>query len=132
MFRAMLAQSIDQEPDMEACGEAGNIHDAMVLIERSLPDLAVVDINLQGSCGLELVINLKARRIQLPVLVLSMHAEALYAERVLRASSSSGVGVSSSTSCSRAQTTARSASKVVSPAATAAWTSIHTLTTCTR
>jgi DNA-binding NarL/FixJ family response regulator len=85
IFRAMLAQLIDQEPDMEACGEADNIGDAMILIERSCPDLAIVDIALQGSCGLELIKDLKARRIHLPVLVLSMHAEALYAERVLRA-----------------------------------------------
>lgn len=85
MFRTMLAQLISQEPGMEVCGEVDNITDAMDLIEQSLPDMAVVDITLHGSSGLELIKNLKARRIHLPVLVLSMHAEALYAERVLRA-----------------------------------------------
>lgn len=85
MFRTMLAQLIGQEPGMEVCGEVDNITDAMDLIAQSLPDMAVVDITLHGSSGLELIKNLKARRILLPVLVLSMHAEALYAERVLRA-----------------------------------------------
>lgn len=85
LFRIMLAQLIGREPGMEVCGEVDNITDAMSHIVRSLPDMAVVDITLQGSCGLELIKNLKARRIYLPVLVLSMHAEALYAERVLRA-----------------------------------------------
>ncbi len=85
MFRAMLAQLIDQEHELEVCGEVDTIRDAMILIERSCPDMAIVDITLQGSSGLELIKDLKARRIHLPVLVLSMHAEGLYAERALRA-----------------------------------------------
>jgi DNA-binding NarL/FixJ family response regulator len=85
MFRAMLAQLIGQEPGMEGCGEVDNIGDAMILIQQSQPDMAIIDITLQGSSGLELIKNLKARHIHLPVIVLSMHAEALYAERVLRA-----------------------------------------------
>jgi DNA-binding NarL/FixJ family response regulator len=70
---------------MIVCGEADNISDAMEIIDRSLPDVVIVDLTLQGSSGLELIKNLKIRHISLPVLVLSMHSEKLYAERVLRA-----------------------------------------------
>ncbi len=85
LFRAMLAQLIDKELGMMVCGEADNIADAMAIIEKTKPDVAIVDITLQGSSGLELIKNLKALKIRLRVLVLSMHDEKLYAERVLRA-----------------------------------------------
>jgi DNA-binding NarL/FixJ family response regulator len=85
VFRAMLAQLIEKELGMTVSGQADNIKEAMTLIEQTLPDAAIVDITLQGSSGLELIKDLKARHNQLPVLVLSMHAERLYAERVLRA-----------------------------------------------
>jgi len=85
LFRAMLVQVINQELGMSVCGETNNIHDAMALIEQTSPDAAIVDITLHGSSGLELIKDLKARRLRLPVLVLSMHAERLYAERVLHA-----------------------------------------------
>lgn len=85
LFRAMLVQLIDQELGMTVCGEADNIHEAMTLVEETEPDAAIVDLTLQGSSGLEFIKDLKARHVQLPVLVLSMHAESLYAERVLRA-----------------------------------------------
>ncbi len=85
VFRAMLVQLINQEPDLTVCGETDNIQRAMTLIDQTLPDAAIVDLTLPGSSGLELIKDLKARRLQLPVLVLSMHAEGLYAERALRA-----------------------------------------------
>jgi DNA-binding NarL/FixJ family response regulator len=85
LFRAMLVQLIDQELGMMVCGEADNIKDALTIIGRTHPDAAIVDLTLHGSGGLELIKELKARNIGLPVLVLSMHAEKLYAERVLRA-----------------------------------------------
>jgi len=85
LFGAMLVQLIDQELGMTVCGEADNIQSALALIEEKRPDAAIVDLTLQGSSGLELLKDLKARQIRLPVLVLSMHAESLYAERVLRA-----------------------------------------------
>ena len=85
LFRAMLVQLIGQELGMMVCGEADNIKDALTVIERTHPDAAIVDLTLQGSGGLELIKELKARSIGLPVLVLSMHAESLYAERALRA-----------------------------------------------
>jgi DNA-binding NarL/FixJ family response regulator len=85
LFRAMLVQLISQELGMMVCGEADNIKDALTIIERSHPDAAIVDLTLQGSGGLELIKELKARNIGLHVLVLSMHSESLYAERALRA-----------------------------------------------
>ena len=85
LFRAMLVQLIDQELGMTVCGQADNIKAALTLIEQTRPDAAIVDLTLQGSSGLELIKDLKARDLRLPVLVLSMHAERLYAERVLRA-----------------------------------------------
>ena len=85
MFRDQLAQLINKEPGMIVCGEADNIHDAFRLIETSQPDVAIVDLNLKGPSGLELLKNLKAKESDVPVLVLSMHDEALYAERVLKA-----------------------------------------------
>lgn len=85
MFRDQLAQLINKEPRMSVCGEADNIHDAFRLIEETMPDVAIVDLTLKGPSGLELIKNLKAKENNVPVLVLSMHDEALYAERVLKA-----------------------------------------------
>jgi len=85
LFRAMLVQLIRQELGMTVCGEADNIKNALTLIEQTHPDAAIVDLTLPGSGGLELIKQLKARNLGLPVLVLSMHTEKLYAERVLRA-----------------------------------------------
>jgi DNA-binding NarL/FixJ family response regulator len=85
MFREHLAQLIDRNLGMEVCGEADNIQDAMNLIEEKNPDIAIVDLSLKGSSGLELVKDIKARRAKVDVLVLSMHEEELYAERALRA-----------------------------------------------
>jgi len=84
IFRAMLAQLINQEPGMTVCGEADNNKDALRLIEQEHPDAVVVDLTLRGSSGLELIKDLNARSLRLPVLVLSMHPEGLYAERALR------------------------------------------------
>jgi len=81
----MLAQLINNEPGMTVCGDVDNIKDAMTMIRQTLPDAAIIDITLHGSSGLELIKSLKARNIQLPVLVLSMHSEKLYAERVIKA-----------------------------------------------
>jgi len=85
LFRERLTLLINKELDMEVCGETDNIREAMEIIEAKKPDAAVVDITLKGSSGLELLKDLKAREIELPVLVLSMHDESLYAERVIRA-----------------------------------------------
>src|SRR4051812_44708577 len=85
MFRERLTLLINQEPDLEVCGETDNIRDAFQMAQANRADIAIVDITLKGSSGLELIKNLAAAGISLPVLVLSMHDESLYAERVLRA-----------------------------------------------
>src|SRR5437016_10424402 len=85
MFREQLAQLIKKEPDMAVLGEADNIHDGLELIDRKKPDIAIVDLTLKGPSGIELIKNLKAKELEIPVLVLSMHDESLYAERVLKA-----------------------------------------------
>lgn len=85
LFRAMLVQLIENELEMMVCGEAANIEDALTGIEKTQPDAAIVDITLAGASGLELIKDLKARDSHVPVLVVSMHEEKLYAERVLRA-----------------------------------------------
>jgi DNA-binding NarL/FixJ family response regulator len=85
MFREHLAQLIDRDLGMSVCGETDNIRDAMQLIEATQPDIAIVDITLRGSSGLELIKDIKAQGLDLNVLVLSMHDEELYAERALRA-----------------------------------------------
>ncbi|HEY3897819.1 MAG TPA: response regulator transcription factor [Chthoniobacter sp.] len=85
LFRAMLVQLIEKELEMTVCGEASNIKEAKAGIEKSKPDAALVDITLHGSSGLELIKDLKSHGLNCPVLVISMHEEKLYAERVVRA-----------------------------------------------
>jgi DNA-binding NarL/FixJ family response regulator len=85
MFREQLAHLINKADDMKVCGEADNIRDGFALIKQTQPSIAIVDITLTGSSGLELLKNLRAHGIAVPVLVLSMHDESLYAERALRA-----------------------------------------------
>jgi DNA-binding NarL/FixJ family response regulator len=83
--REALAVRIAEVSDLEVCGEAANLADALDLIETKSPDLAVIDISLKGGDGLDLIKRIKARGLEVQMLVWSMHSEALYAERVLRA-----------------------------------------------
>ena len=85
LFREQLAHLINKESDMMVSGEADNIADALQLLESAPADIVIVDLMLKGPNGLELIKDLKARRVEVPLLVLSMHDELLYAERVLRA-----------------------------------------------
>src|SRR5271165_4298919 len=85
LFRERLAQLINYQPDMEVTGEAESTKDAIQLIQNTSPDLAIIDITLKESSGLELLKSIKALSIGLPVLVLSMHEESLYAERAILA-----------------------------------------------
>jgi DNA-binding NarL/FixJ family response regulator len=85
MFRERMALLINKDLGMTVCGEADNIVAAMGIIREAQPDIAIVDISLRGSSGLELIKDIRAQGLSLPVLVLSMHAEELYAERALRA-----------------------------------------------
>ncbi|MEO6971511.1 MAG: response regulator transcription factor [Chthoniobacterales bacterium] len=88
VVRDGLAQLISGEPDLAVCGEAGTAEEALDRVTRLNPDLAIVDITLGGVNGIELIKNLKAVRPALTILVLSMHDEAHYAERALRAGAS--------------------------------------------
>jgi len=85
LVREWLSQLIQREDDLAVCGEAEDTQEALNKIEETKPDIVVADISLKNTHGLELVKDLQARLPLLPVLVLSMHDESLYAERVLRA-----------------------------------------------
>jgi DNA-binding NarL/FixJ family response regulator len=85
LVRERLAEIINREPDLAVCGEAEDRHQAIQAIERRLPDLAVIDITLKHSDGLELIKDIHSRWPSLLMLVVSMHDESLYAERVIRA-----------------------------------------------
>jgi len=85
MVREHLTALLQAEPDLAVCGDAADAPTALSLIARQQPDLVILDLSLRHSNGLELVKSLKDLRPQLPVLVLSMHDEMLYAERSLRA-----------------------------------------------
>src|SRR5882672_8572046 len=85
MFREGLVGLVKREPNLTVCGEATNAAQALADIECLKPDLALVDIGLPGRSGLELVKDIRAVRRDTMILVISMHDETLYAERVLRA-----------------------------------------------
>jgi len=85
VVRQGLAQLIDQEHDLNVCGQAEDAHQAMDAVKDLAPDLVVVDISLKETSGMELIKDIKIRYPSLPVLTLSMHDEAIYAERALRA-----------------------------------------------
>jgi DNA-binding NarL/FixJ family response regulator len=85
MMRQGLAQLIGAEADLSVCGEVENAERALDVIKPLKPDLVLADISLPGKNGLELIKDFQAIQPELPVLVISMHDESLYAERVLRA-----------------------------------------------
>jgi DNA-binding NarL/FixJ family response regulator len=85
VFREGLVQIISGEKDLNVCGEAGDAEHALQAIARLKPDLVLVDITLPGKSGLELIKELRSQNSQIKLLVVSMHDEALYADRVLRA-----------------------------------------------
>jgi DNA-binding NarL/FixJ family response regulator len=85
LFRHGIGDLINAEADMEVCGEADNAPTALERIRQMKPDLVTVDISLRGANGIELLKSIKAENSGLPLLVLSMHDESLYALRALRA-----------------------------------------------
>jgi DNA-binding NarL/FixJ family response regulator len=85
IIRQGLRVVIDQQPDMVVCGEAWSVSQALQVMERAVPDLAIVDLSLKDSSGLDLIKDIAIRWPGVQVLVLSMRDEAFYAERVLRA-----------------------------------------------
>jgi len=85
MMRQGLAQLVNNEPDLAVCCEAENAHQALAAIGKARPDLVLADITLPDKGGIELIKDIQAIHPGLAVLVISMHDESLYAERVLRA-----------------------------------------------
>lgn len=85
IVRQGLALLINQEKDLMVCGEAEETHVALQALAALKPDLLIVDISLNGPDGLDLLKAIRARDSGMPVLMLSMHDEAIYAERALRA-----------------------------------------------
>ncbi len=85
LVRRGLADVIAREPDLETCGEAADVLEALREVERTRPDVVVVDLTLKTGHGIELIEKLKSRDPQIKTLVSSMHEETLFAERVLRA-----------------------------------------------
>jgi DNA-binding NarL/FixJ family response regulator len=85
MMRAGLAQLIRLQPDLEVCCEASDPAEALREIPRCKPDLLVTDMTMPGRSGVEFVKDVQALHPHLPILVVSMHDEFIYAERVLRA-----------------------------------------------
>jgi len=85
IFREGLAELLNREPDMQVCGEAEDRHQGFDVIKTAHPDLAVVDLMLKNSHGIELIKDISASFPEVAVVVLSMHQETLFAERALRA-----------------------------------------------
>lgn len=85
LLRQGLAMMINREHDLAVCGEAEEAQAAMQAIPQCRPDILIVDISLNGPDGLDLLKSVRSSYPDLPVLILSMHDEATYAERALRA-----------------------------------------------
>ncbi|HEU4620045.1 MAG TPA: response regulator transcription factor [Gammaproteobacteria bacterium] len=83
IVRQGLAQLIEQEPDLSVCGEAADVREARAALTRLKPDVVILDLSLRDSDGLELIKDIRNKYDGLPVLVLSMHDENIYAERLL-------------------------------------------------
>jgi len=84
LLRQGLALLINQEPDLTVSGEAEDAHAALKAIAENQPDVLIADISLNGPDGLDLLKTLRTLYPDLPVLILSMHDESIYAERALR------------------------------------------------
>jgi DNA-binding NarL/FixJ family response regulator len=85
LVREWLAHLLNQQADFQVCGEATNGPQAIKLMASAKPDVAIVDVSLAGGSGIELIKSIKADHPDVVMVVLSMHDESLYAERVLRA-----------------------------------------------
>ena len=85
VVREGLAESINGESDLTVCAEAEDRAEALAAMETSRPDLVIIDLTLKSSSGLELIKDIHVRWPRVLILVVSMHDEMLYAERVLRA-----------------------------------------------
>lgn len=85
IVRQGIAQLVNREPDLDICCDAGDADSAIEVLKKNEVDLAIVDISLPGTSGIELVKMIHVERPELPVLMMSMHDEALYSDRAFRA-----------------------------------------------
>ncbi len=85
VVRLGMRQLIASEPDLEVCGEAPSAAEALEFLERTKVDVAVVDLSLKGSSGVDLIKQIKALHPSVKILVSSVHDETLFADRVFRA-----------------------------------------------
>jgi DNA-binding NarL/FixJ family response regulator len=85
LIREGLALRVSSQPDLEVCGEAASAEEALEQVNTTNPDLAIIDIRLVESSGIELIKEIKARFPSVKMLVLSAYDDSLYAERALRA-----------------------------------------------
>ena len=85
IVRQGLALLIDREADLTVCGEAEGSHSAFHAISTLRPDIVVLDISLSGPDGLDVLKEIRTKTTNLPVLILTMHDESIYAERAMRA-----------------------------------------------
>ena len=85
VVREGLTSMLEKKGGFTVCGEAADGPTALELIPKAKPDIAIVDIGLQGMNGLELIKNLQKRAPRVAVLAMSMYEESVYAERALRA-----------------------------------------------
>lgn len=92
MLRHGLRKLFEDTHDLVVCGEASGAAEALQGVRQSEPDLVLLDLSLSSGSGLDLVKDLRSRHPELPILVISMHEESIYAERVLRAGARGFVG----------------------------------------
>jgi DNA-binding NarL/FixJ family response regulator len=85
LTRLGLSQLLSREPGLTVCGETGDAREVPAALLHSRPDLVLTDLTMPGKSGLEFIQDLRQSHPQLPLLVVSMHDEAIYAERALRA-----------------------------------------------
>lgn len=85
IVRRGMAELLNDESDLEVCGEAESVLEAKRAIDKTKPDLVIVDLSLRNESGIELIKDLKIQFPHLPILVLSMHDESYYAQRTIRA-----------------------------------------------
>lgn len=85
LVRERLIELIDREPDLKVCGEAEDRNEALELIAATRPALAIIDLTLKSSLGMELIKDLQIRQPEVKLLVVSMQDELIYAERCIRA-----------------------------------------------
>lgn len=85
LMRRGYRSLLESERDLEVCGEAGTVEQAWAELMETMADLVIVDITLEDASGIDLIRRLHARRPEVPLLVVSMHGEMLYAERAFRA-----------------------------------------------